>query len=145
MDEHEHGRQRGPCAESGIVSAAPTIQQSNTILYCDRWQECVAFYRDGLGLETAFENDWFSEFVLNSAARLSVADARRASVKSAHGRGITLTFKVGDISTARRTLEGRGLSPGQVRKHAWGADLFHLCDPDGNRIEFWADRAASTG
>ena len=127
------------------MSAALTIHRSNTILYCDRWKDCVAFYRDGLGFEIAFENDWFTEFVLNSAARLSVADARRASIKSARGQGITLTFKVEDISAAHRALEARGLTPDRVRKHAWGADLFHLADPDGNRIEFWADRAASTG
>jgi catechol 2,3-dioxygenase-like lactoylglutathione lyase family enzyme len=125
------------------VSAPVAIHRSNTILYCGRWRECVAFYRKGLGLEAAFENDWFVEFVLNSASRLSVADASRASVESAHGKGITLTFKVEDIFAAYRSLMARGLSPGQIRAHAWGADLFHLADPDGNRIEFWADRTTS--
>ncbi|HSS65083.1 MAG TPA: VOC family protein [Gammaproteobacteria bacterium] len=120
------------------MSAALTIDCSNTIVYCSRWRECVAFYRHGIGLEVVFENDWFVEFALNSTSRLSVADARRASIESADGRGITLTFKVRNITVAHRVLRERGLSPGKVEKHAWCAEVFYLRDPDGNRIEFWS-------
>ena len=121
------------------MTAPVKIDRTNTIVYCSRWRECVAFYQGGLGLEVAFENDWFVEFVLNSDSRLSVADTRRTSVQSANGRGITLTFKVENIFLTHRALQNRGLSPGRVDKHAWGADVFYLRDPDGNRIEFWAD------
>lgn len=120
------------------MTAPVKIHRTNTIVYCSRWRECVAFYQDGLGLEIAFENDWFVEFVLNSGSRLSVADARRTSIQSANGRGITVTLMVEDIFSARRLLEERGVSPGRINKHAWGAEVFHLSDPDGNRIEFWA-------
>lgn len=121
------------------MSAPLAIERANTIVYCSRWQECVGFYRQGLGLTVVFENDWFVEFALNSAASLSVADARRATVESAQGKGITVTLKVQDIQAARRTLAARGLDPGGVEKHPWGADVFYLWDPDGNRVEFWAD------
>lgn len=121
------------------MNAPLKIDRANTIVYCSRFRECVAFYQDRLGLNIAFENDWFVEFMLNSASRLSVADARRTSIQSANGRGITVTFKVEDIFSAHRGLEERGLSPGRIDKHAWGADVFYLSDPDGNRIEFWAD------
>lgn len=121
------------------MSTPPNIDCANTIVYCRRWQPCVAFYRDGLGLEINFENDWFVEFVLNAGARLSVADARRASVESAEGRGVTVTLKVGDRAAAQRTLRERGLSPGEIRMHSFGADVFYLNDPDGNRIEYWSD------
>jgi len=109
------------------------------MLFCGQWQECVAFYRDGLGLDTAFDNDWFVQFVLNSASRLSVADASRAGVESAHGKGMTVTVKVEVIFAAYGTIMGRGFSSGRAEKHAWGADVFYLTDPDGNRIEFRAD------
>ena len=75
----------------------------------------------------------------NSASRLSVADASRAGVETAHGKGITVTVKVEDIFAAYGTIMARGFSSGRVEKHAWGADVFYLTDPDGNRIEFWAD------
>lgn len=121
------------------MSAPLSIERANTIVYCDRWQECVGFYRQGIGLAVVFENDWFVEFALNSASSLSVADAGRATIASAQGKGITVTLKVGDIQAARRALAARGLDPGRVEQHSWGADVFYVWDPDGNRLEFWAD------
>lgn len=121
------------------MSAPPKIEIANTIVYCRRWQPCVAFYRDGLGLAISFENDWFVEFVLNSGARLSVADARRASIESAEGKGITLTLKVGDLAAEHSRLRNRDLAPGKIREHPFGANVFYLSDPDGNRIEYWSD------
>lgn len=111
----------------------------NTIIYCRRWHECVTFYRDGLGFEETFSNDWFVELAVTRSARLSVADARRASVESAEGRGVTVTLKVADIRAARNALATRGLVPGEVRRHPWGADVFYLRDPDGNRVELWSE------
>lgn len=117
------------------------IEAANTIFYCSRWHECVEFYRTGLALPVTFENDWFVEFTLNSGARMSVADAARASIGSAAGQGVTLTLKVADLEVARSSLASRGLSPGSVTEHAWGARVFYLFDPDNHRIEFWSDRA----
>lgn len=125
------------------MSAPLTIECANTILYCSRWQECVDFHRDGLGLDVVVKKDWYVEFSLTAASRLSIAEARRASVESAAGWGITLTLKVQDILAAYQALLNRGLSPGKVKKHAWGADVFYLRDPDGNRIEFWSERPVS--
>ncbi len=118
------------------MSAPFSIERANTIAYCSRWRECVGFYRQGLGLTVVFENDWFVEFALNSASGLSVADARRATIESAEGKGITLTLKVQDVQAAQRALAARGLDPGRVEQHAWGAEVFYLQDPDGNRVEF---------
>ena len=67
-------------------------QTANTILYCHAWTETVAFYRDQLGLPITFESDWFVEFAPTGSARLSIADERRATIKSSHGAGITLTY-----------------------------------------------------
>ena len=115
------------------------IDRANAILYCSRWRECVRFYRQGIGLETAFENDWFVEFKLNDGARLSIANAAKASINPAEGRGVTLTLKVKDLVAVRARLVERGLSPEDIRRHGWGADVFYLRDPDGNRIEFWSE------
>lgn len=115
------------------------VDCANTIIYCTRWADCVDYYRDGLGLDVAFENDWFVELKLAEGARLSLADAGRATIDSADGRGITVTLKVADIHDARRQLEDRGLEPGEIRRHAWGDLVFYLRDPDGNRIEVWSE------
>jgi len=113
------------------------INRTNTILYCRRWAAAVAFYRDVLGLVVHLETDWFVEFHLAGDAYLSVADDRRASVKSAGGAGITLSFQVDDAVSWRGRLEGRGVAAGKIRRH-WGAFAFFFRDPEGHRIEIWS-------
>ncbi|MDH3414000.1 MAG: hypothetical protein OEM98_16150 [Gammaproteobacteria bacterium] len=49
------------------MSATIANHRCNTTLYCGQGQGWVDFCRDGLGLDTAFENDRFVEFVLNFA------------------------------------------------------------------------------
>ena len=91
----------------------------------------------GLGLPELFRNEWFVEFELTKTARLSIADAGRASIESAEGRGMTVTLKVADIRAVHRDLVARGLSPREISAHPWNAELFYVFDPDGNRVEFW--------
>ncbi|MFN8492987.1 MAG: VOC family protein [Caldilineaceae bacterium] len=111
---------------------------TNTILYCQQWQATVAFYRDVLNLPVAFASDWFVEFALTDTARLSIADERRATIKSSAGAGITLTFQVTELQGAWQHLEDQGAKPGLLRRHAWGAQVFYLYDPEGHRLEFWS-------
>jgi len=115
-----------------------TPQIANTILYCSAWSETVAFYRDSLGLPINFASDWFIEFVLTESARLSIADERRATIKSNHGAGITLTFQVADADALWAEFNTAGLQPTKCRTHAWGARTFYLRDPEGNRLEIWS-------
>jgi catechol 2,3-dioxygenase-like lactoylglutathione lyase family enzyme len=118
-----------------------TPQNANTILYCQAWHETVAFYRDHLELPITFESDWFIEFALTNSARLSIADERRATVKSSHGAGITLTFQVADADALWAEFEKAGLKPTPCRTHSWGARTFYLRDPEGNRLEIWSSLA----
>jgi catechol 2,3-dioxygenase-like lactoylglutathione lyase family enzyme len=115
-----------------------SFQSTNTILYCQHWAETVAFYRDKLQLPVNFASDWFIEFRLSETARLSVANEQRASIKSSHGAGITLTFQVKDIEQSHRLLQENGLNPGPIRAHAWGARVCYFFDPEGHRLEMWA-------
>ena len=52
---------------------------ANTILYCEKWPETVAFYQTGLQLPVTVSKDWFVEFRLTETARLSIADASRTT------------------------------------------------------------------
>jgi catechol 2,3-dioxygenase-like lactoylglutathione lyase family enzyme len=118
-----------------------TPQTANTILYCQAWVETVAFYRDYLGLPITFASEWFVEFALTDTARLSVADERRATIKSSHGAGITLTFQVNDADEIWAEFQKAGLQPTPCRTHAWGARTFYLRDPEGHRLEVWSSVA----
>lgn len=113
------------------------FQTANTILYCSKWRETAAFYREGLGLPVSFANDWFVEFILSENARLSIADQQRASVKSAAGQGMTISLATRYLETERTALVQGGWSPSPIKRHPWGADVFYVHDPEGHRLEFW--------
>jgi predicted enzyme related to lactoylglutathione lyase len=109
----------------------------NTILYCEKWPETVAFYRTGLQLPVTVSKDWFVEFRLTDTARLSIADAGRATRDTTRGQGHLITFQVKDMAETRARLCRAGLNPTPVTPHAWGADVMYLIDPEGNCLEFW--------
>ena len=113
------------------------IRTTNTILYCNKWQETVAFYKEKLQLKITVANDWFYEFELNEFSRLSVADASRTSLKSCKGKGITITFEVDDMGQIRDQLLHAEIHPPPLQQHRWGAQVLYIHDPEGNRIEFW--------
>lgn len=114
------------------------FKSANTILYCKRWKETVAFYQQHLGLPITFSTDWFVEFRLTGAGHLSVANEARASVKSNGGQGLTLALQVDSAETAWRCLQARGLGPQPLRDHPWGARVFYVFDPEGHRLEIWS-------
>jgi catechol 2,3-dioxygenase-like lactoylglutathione lyase family enzyme len=116
------------------------IKAVNTILYCNLWEQTVAFYRDRLGLHVLSSTDWFVEFKLNESARLSVADERRSSVKSGEGRGMTISLQVEDVESIHSELVSAGFKPTAI-KEVWGSKTTYLHDPEGNRLEFWSGRA----
>lgn len=115
----------------------PAPLRTSTILYCGRWVECVRFYREMLRFRVTHENDWFVEFELTGNSRIAIADARRASVKSAGGKGITLSFQVEDIDATRRFLRDATVEVSEI-KAIWDSRSFFVYDPEGHRIEFWA-------
>lgn len=116
------------------------IKAVNTILYCRKWQETVAFYRDGIKLLVLSSNDWFVEFKLNEIARLSVADESHTSVKSGDGKGVTISLQVADLEQTRTELSEAGIETSSV-KEVWGSKAIYVRDPEGNRLEFWEGRA----
>jgi catechol 2,3-dioxygenase-like lactoylglutathione lyase family enzyme len=114
------------------------IVGSNTILYSGRWAELVDFYRNGLGLRTSMERDWFIEFELHPGAHISVADAKRASIACGDGAGMTLSWRVDDAHEVRGALARNGIDASPIQNR-WGSPGFFVFDPAGNRIEFWSD------
>lgn len=112
------------------------IKQTNTILYCEKWQATVAFYRDTLGLSVTTTKDWFVEFQLTPHSFVSVANAKRASIHSSQGAGLTLAWRVQNIAHSHDYLRAQGVVITPIKKR-WGAAVAYLHDPEGNRIELW--------
>jgi catechol 2,3-dioxygenase-like lactoylglutathione lyase family enzyme len=112
------------------------VTRTNTILYCRNWAETIAFYRDVLRLSVSYQKDWFIEFHIAGNTYLSVADEQRASINSASGSGITLSWQVTDIAQAHNSLRAQDISATEVERK-WGALVCYFTDPEGNRIELW--------
>ena len=126
----------------GRVDTIMNIESSNIILYCKRWGETVSFYQSGLRLPITARNEWFVEFKLTDSSRLSVADESHTSIKSGSGKGITIGLQVADIAKTRAQFVAASLIPTEIKK-IWGAKVFNIFDPEGNRIEFWSGHAKS--
>lgn len=115
-----------------------SIKNANTILYCKKWRETVVFYQEYLQLPVTFASDWFVEFQLAGTAHLSIANEERATIKSNHGAGITLTLQVDNADEAWQQLHHRGINVEPLKDHAWGARVFYFYDPEGHRLEIWS-------
>jgi predicted enzyme related to lactoylglutathione lyase len=97
----------------------------------------ITFYKTTLKLDVNMSNEWFVEFKLTDNAYLSIANESRASIKSSHGQGVTITFEVEDIEASHVFLTEIGCFPGPIKTHAWEASVIYIYDPEGNRLEFW--------
>jgi predicted enzyme related to lactoylglutathione lyase len=126
-----------PAEKSEMTPIFTGLKSVNTILYCARWKETISFYRDLLRLPVIFSTDWFVEFELTETARLSIADQRLATIKSAEGNGITLALEVSDIQAVWEKSFKAGLKPTAIKTHNWNAYIFYIFDPEGHRLEFW--------
>ena len=114
-----------------------TIVQSNTILYCDNYEQTVRFYRDVLHLQVCHKRDWFVEFKLFDQAFLSIADTKQTTIESSKGNGITISLKVEYIDQVHAWFYEQGIIVSEI-KSVWGSKAFYLSDPEGHRIELWA-------
>jgi catechol 2,3-dioxygenase-like lactoylglutathione lyase family enzyme len=112
------------------------IQRTNTILYCHLWAETVAFYSDVFAFSISHQTDWFVEFEIAPSAYLSIADEKRATIKSVGGQGITLSWEVAHVQDMHKTFLEQGIKVSPIQ-NKWGAALLYLHDPEGHRIELW--------
>jgi predicted enzyme related to lactoylglutathione lyase len=126
-----------PASNSESPGIQGQIVCANTIVYCEKWPETVAFYQTGLQLPVTVSTDWFVEFRLTDTARLSIADAGRTTREATRGKGHLITLQVKDMEKTRSRLCRAGLNPTPVSTHAWGAEVMYLTDPEGNCLEFW--------
>jgi catechol 2,3-dioxygenase-like lactoylglutathione lyase family enzyme len=129
----------GAALSHGEGPATPlvAVERFNTILYCRQWLPTVRFYRDELGLPVVDESDWFVEFRVTGGSSLSIADSARATGDHVAGEGITLSWRVTDLTAARERLVERELQPSEIRTVRNGA-AFYIADPEGHRIEVWS-------
>jgi catechol 2,3-dioxygenase-like lactoylglutathione lyase family enzyme len=120
-------------------SAKLPVRSSHTVLYCERWEECIAFYRDILGFSVVFTNEIFVEVQPATGARIGLMNASRTRWPASCSESFILSFRVANIDETHQSLQRELSGIGAIEDHPWGARLFEIKDPDGRRIEFWSD------
>lgn len=123
---------------SAECSANLSVRSFHTVLYCDQWEECIAFYRDVLGFPVVFANEIFVEVQPAEGARIGLMNASRTRWSALRSDSLILSFRVADIEKTHQTLKKELSGIGQIVDHSWGARLFEIKDPDDRRIELWS-------
>lgn len=113
------------------------IKSFHTVLFCLKWDACVAFYQDVLGLAIVDEKPGFVEFEVTEDSRIGLIRSTGNKALAGNVSQPVLSFRVENAELTHRMLSARGASATAMRKHPWGAYLFELRDPDQRRLEFW--------
>lgn len=97
-----------------------------TVVHVDDMRSEARFYRDVLGLEVAFESEWWTTFrtgtcvlALHGGGRIGTANVRP-------------TFGVDDLDAVVAALRERGVEPSEIRKPTPGVRVTDIRDPEGN-------------
>lgn len=119
-----------------ITSLADMTRCHGIILGTERFEACLAFYRDTLGLPVWYEKP-------NSLVCLRFGDgylmietgghAQETGRKPNSANPTMLRFNVEDVQAAATWLKGRGVSV-TVKTYDWGT-VGTFIDPDGNACE----------
>ena len=112
-------------------------QRYGIILNVEKYDECVAFYRDVLDLKIMFskvEGEFKLTCLEFGTGYLMIetegfAEPKGKSIKSCPSK---LRFNVPDIEAACKRIKSFGISV-EVLKNDWGSTI-NIYDPDGNRI-----------
>jgi catechol 2,3-dioxygenase-like lactoylglutathione lyase family enzyme len=110
----------------------------------DKFDECLKFYRDGLGLKAVWSDDTnYAEFEAGDTTRLALFKRELAeqalSLASSPGgaRRFMVVLETDDVDKTAAAIEARGIKAiaAPVDRPEWTVRTAHFLDPDGNLIE----------
>lgn len=107
------------------------VVRPGVILKTMRQRECVEFYREVIGLEVLFADDFLTCFAWGDAYLMVEPPGQGESATSSEN--LVLRCNVVDVGAQKARLEGMGV-PVNHAKFDWG-EILTLVDPAGNRIE----------
>lgn len=115
-----------------------TIARSGCILHTERYDACVRFYTDCVGLRIEFEKNEPGQVltILDFGGAYLMIEPGGWSAdreKTAAENPVTLRLNVADIDAAATHLRARGVEI-TVSRFDWGA-IGDFRDPDGNRCQ----------
>ncbi|WP_203140491.1 VOC family protein [Marinobacter mangrovi] len=113
------------------------IKQTGMILNTERFDACVAFYRDLFELPLQFEKQE-GDFRLacldfgGSYLMIETGGWAQPAGKPIEGGAVKLRFNVSDLDAALAKVRAYGIDA-RIESHPWGSTI-NLFDPDGNRV-----------
>jgi lactoylglutathione lyase len=121
------------------------INDSHIRLLTDKYQECVAFYRDVLALKPRMIGETYAEIetgntyfaVFSQEEMAAVAGTTEKPFNHASREHAVLVLEVDDVDAVYAQLVKHGariITPPQDRKE-WGVRTCHFRDPGNNLVE----------
>ncbi|WP_188456325.1 VOC family protein [Virgibacillus oceani] len=112
------------------------FKEFGVILFVDRYQKCIHFYKEVLQLEVRNEEDSLVTYNIPSGyLMVEKGGVGSESEKDRSQNPVVLRFNVNSLETEVMKLEKRGVNFYQKRlAFDWGT-IAVFQDPDGNRIE----------
>ena len=99
------------------------------------------FYRELLGFEVVFENDWYVQLrdPRAPAAQIAFVEQGHPSVPAGHGRapqGVIVTMELEDAAACHARARALGLEVVYpLEDEAWGQRHFMVLDPNGLLVD----------
>ena len=118
--------------------------QAGVILFVDRYDACVAFYRDVIGLPVVLVLETLTIFAFGDSY-LEIERGGPPAGDKGKGRDrnpVVLRFDVADIASTLAVLRTHDVAVVH-RRFDWG-EVGMFVDPDGNRCEIKAHDPAQT-
>ena len=104
------------------------------ILKTERFEDCIAFYRDRLGLPVWFEKPGLVCLRFGTGyLMIEKGGVAQAGGKSTRENPTVLRFNVEDVDAVAAEMTRSGIAVA-VHKHDWGT-IASFADPDGNPCE----------
>jgi lactoylglutathione lyase len=111
------------------------IERTGLILHTERYQDCVRFYRNVIGLQIEFEKDEPEQVLTclrlgDGYLMIELGGWAKDAVKSRHENPVTVRLNVTDVHAAADILRSQGVEVA-VSEFGWGT-IGRFRDPDGN-------------
>lgn len=117
-----------------LKSLASQVQTFGIILGTERYEDCVQFYRDILGLPVWYEKPGLICLRFGTGYLMIETGGMACDGRKPNSENPTmLRFNVNDVRAAAAELESKGVSV-RVAEYGWGI-VGAFIDPDGNACE----------
>ena len=111
------------------------IKTHGLILGTEKFEACVRFYRDIIGLPVWFEKqDLVCLRFGGGYLMIETGGMARSRVKLNSENPVMLRFNVADVEASAAILRRRGVGV-EMTQFDWGT-VGTFADPDGNKVEF---------